>query len=184
VLDLSDRVQQALAAAQTQEKQSSPDRQFLKAVVGLVAIHAYVFRVDIACRDKVIASHARSYGREEEMLEPHHYLPVLLRKPGAFARATPIMKWPLPPVYETYHRRLREDRDNGAGTREYIRILMLLKDHGLPEVTAAVEQAAGLGLYGYDAVLTFFGGRSARKLCAVSLVQPNRVGHFDLLVSR
>ena len=31
-----------------------------------------------------------------------------------------------------------------GGTREYIRILMLLKDHPLQEVTAAVEQASTL----------------------------------------
>jgi transposase len=150
----------------------------------LVTIHAYVFRVAIACQDKVIASHARSYGREEEVLEPHHYLPVLLRKPGAFARATPIMKWPLPPAYETYHRRLRERREGGAGTREYIRILMLLKDHALQEVTDAVEQAASSGLYGYEAVRTFLGEEPGRKLCEVAQVWPNQVEHFDLLVRR
>jgi hypothetical protein len=32
----------------------------------------------------VVASHNRSYGREEEVLDPHHYLAVLLKKPGAF----------------------------------------------------------------------------------------------------
>ena len=149
-----------------------------------ITIHAYVFRVIVAFQDKVIASHARSYGREEEILEPHHYLPVLLRKPGAFARATPILKWPLPPAYETYHRRLRERRDGGAGTREYIRILMLLKDHELQEVTAAMEQAASSGLYGYEAVKAFLGEELARQLCEVSLVWPNRVEHFDLLVRR
>ena len=149
-----------------------------------ITMHAYVFRVAIACQDNIIATHARSYGREEEVLEPHHYLPVLLRKPGAFARATPMLKWPLPPVYETYHRRLRERLEGGAGTREYIRILMLLKDYALQEVTAAVEQAAGLGFYDYEAVTTFLGERPARQLGTVSRVWPNRVEHFDLLVCR
>ena len=110
----------------------------------LVTVHAYVFRVTMAYQDRVIASHVRSYGREEEVLEPHHYLPVLLRKPGAFARATPILKWPLPAVYEAYYRQLQERREGSGGTREYIRILMLLKDHPLQEVTAAVEQASTL----------------------------------------
>jgi transposase len=73
----------------------------------VVTVHAYVFRVEMAWRDQVIASHNRSYGREDEVLDPHHYLPVLLRKPGALARATPMLKWPLPPVYEAYHRKLR-----------------------------------------------------------------------------
>lgn len=149
-----------------------------------VTVHAYTFRLTVACQDKVIASHPRSYGREQEVLEPHHYLPVLLRKPGAFTRATPMLKWPLPPVYETYHRRLRERREGGAGTREYIRILMLLKDYALQEVTGAVEQAASSGLYGYEAVRTLLGEEPARQLSEVSLVWPNRVEHFDLLVCR
>jgi len=150
----------------------------------LVTIHAYVFRVAIAFQDKVIASHARSYGREEEVLEPHHYLPVLLRKPGAFARATPILKWPLPPVYEAYHRRLREHREGSEGVREYIRILMLLKDHPIKEVTAAVEQASRSGLYSYEVVKNSLVGGSARRPCELPPVWPNRVDHFDQLVGR
>jgi uncharacterized protein (DUF427 family) len=47
-----------------------------------VTVHAYVFRVEMAWQDRVIASHNRSYGREEKVLGPHHYLPLLLRKPG------------------------------------------------------------------------------------------------------
>jgi hypothetical protein len=48
----------------------------------VVTVHAYVFRVEMAWQDRVIASHNRSYGREEKVLGPHHYLPLLLRKPG------------------------------------------------------------------------------------------------------
>jgi hypothetical protein len=150
----------------------------------LVTVHAYVFTVIIAYQDRCLASHVRSYGREEEVLDPHHYLPVLLKKPGAFARATPILKWPLPAVYEAYHRQLQKRQEGSLGTREYIRILMLLKDHALQEVTAAVEQAADLGLYGYEAVKTFLRGEPRQNLGTVSWVWPNRVDHFDLLVCR
>ena len=149
----------------------------------LVTVHAYVFKVIMAYQDRVIAAHVRSYGRGEEVLDPHHYLPVLLRKPGAFARATPILKWPLPAVYEAYHRQLKS-REGSLGTREYIRILMLLKDHALHEVTAAVEQAADLGLYGYEAVKIFLRGEPRPNLGSVLRVWPNRVDHFDRLVCR
>jgi hypothetical protein len=138
--------------------------------------------VILAYQDRVIASHVRSYGRGEEVLDPHHYLAVLLKKPGAFARATPILKWPLPAVYAAYHRQLQKRQEGGAGTREYIRILMLLKDHALQEVTAAVEQAAGLSLYGYEAVRTFLRREPRQDFGAFSRVWPNRVDHFDQLV--
>ena len=65
---------------------------------------------------------------------------------GPWPRATPLVKWALPPVYEAYHRQLRDHRERSGGTREYIRILMLLKDNSLPEVTVAVEHAAALGI--------------------------------------
>ncbi|MFH1595083.1 MAG: IS21 family transposase [Pseudomonadota bacterium] len=149
----------------------------------VVTVHAYVFRVEIAWKDRVIASHSRSYDLEEEVLDPHHYLPVLLRKPGAFPRATPILKWPLSPVYEAYHRQLRDRREGSGGTREYIRILMLLKDHPLPEVTAAVEQAAEAGVYSYEGVRGWLGGlQDAYRSDSPPRVWPNRVDHFDRLV--
>ncbi len=124
-----------------------------------MTVRAYVFRVEIAWQDQVVATHRRSYGREEEVLDPHHYLPVLLKRPGAFPRATPILRWPLPPVYEAYRRQLQKRQEGSLGTRDYIRILLLLKNHALQEVTAAVEQAADLGLYGYEAIKTFLRGK-------------------------
>ena len=61
---------------------------------------------------------------------------------------------------------------------------MLLKDHALHEVTAAVEQAAGLGLYDCEAVTTFLRGEPRPNLGSVLRVWPNRVDHFDRLVCR
>jgi hypothetical protein len=138
----------------------------------VVTIRAYVFRVEIAWQDQVIASPSRSYGREEEVLNPHHYLPVLLKKPGAFPWATPILKWSLP-----------ELREGQGGTREYIRILMLLKNHPLPAVTAAVEQAAAIGVFSYEAVKSLLRGQPEPAWRHSPLpVWPNRVDHFDRLV--
>ncbi len=73
-------------------------------------------------------------------------------------------QWPLPAVYEAYHRQLQERRESQNGTREYIRILMLLQDHPLQEVTAAVEQAAAMGLYGYEAVKNLLSGQPEQRL--------------------
>ncbi len=149
----------------------------------LVTVRTYVFRVEIAWQDQVVASHNRSYGREEEVLDPHHYLAVLLKKPGAFPRATPILRWPLPAVYEAYHRQLQDHWENQNGTREYIRILMLLRDHPLPEVTAAVEKATAMGVYAYEAVKGLLNAQPERA-CRQALlpVWPTRVDHFDRLV--
>jgi hypothetical protein len=90
----------------------------------------------------------------------------------------------LPPVYETYHRYLQEHREGSVGTKEYIQVLMLLKDHPLPKVTAAVERALRSWLYGYEVVKTTLGGESVRQSCESPPVWPNRVDHFDQLLRR
>ena len=43
-----------------------------------VLVRASVERVEIVFGDKVIASHARSYAHGKDILNPYHYLPVLL----------------------------------------------------------------------------------------------------------
>ena len=153
-----------------------------------VTVKAFVFQVIIALAEKVIAVHARSYDHGEEVLDPHHYLPVLLRKPGAFERATPIISWPLPPVYETYRRRLKERHEGSQGIREYIRILMLLKDHPVDEVTTALEKALSYGIFSADGVVNLLSQVHQPATEIVSLqvnsppVLPNRVEQFDLLL--
>jgi hypothetical protein len=153
-----------------------------------VTVKAFVFQVAIALQETVIAVHERSYDREEEVLDPHHYLPVLLRKPGAFERATPILTWPLPPVYDRYRRHLKERHEGSRGIKEYIRILMLLKDHPLDEVTAAVENAMSFGISSCDGVVNLLSQLHEPLPEHVSLrvnsppVRPNSVDQFDLLL--
>ena len=123
----------------------------------VVTVWAYVFRVEIAWRDQVVASHSRSYGRKEEVLNPPPLPAGLAKEAGRFSPGDTDAEVAAAPVYEAHHRRLRERREGQGGTREYIRILMLLQDHALQEVTAAVVQAASCGLYGYESARTFLG---------------------------
>ena len=86
-------------------------------------------------------------------------------------------------MYEAYHRQLRDRREGQNGTREYIRILMLLQDHSLPAVTAAVEEAKAVGVYGYEAVKGLLNGLPESSFRHALLpVWPNRVDNFDRLV--
>jgi transposase len=43
-----------------------------------VLLRAYVDRVDIAHGERIIASHRRTYGHGQDILDPYHYVPVLL----------------------------------------------------------------------------------------------------------
>lgn len=52
------------------------------AAFSAVTVKAYVDQVQVIHRGAAIASHVRSYGRNESVLDPLHYLATLLRKPA------------------------------------------------------------------------------------------------------
>ncbi len=147
-----------------------------------------MFQVIISFKEKTIAVHERSYMGDDQVLDPQHYLPVLLQKPGAFDRATPVVKWSLPAVFSRYHMHLKDRLGHSGGTKEYIRILMLLKDSPVEEVTEAVKRATGLGIYSFDGVKNLlYQLLEPAKKCGLFEVRspevwPNQVNHFDRLL--
>jgi hypothetical protein len=72
----------------------------------------YPFQVEIyrSDRSEPIASHARCYGREQDVFDPVHYLALLQQRPGAFEHAKPLRLWRAswPPIYETLLRHLQD----------------------------------------------------------------------------
>jgi transposase len=132
-----------------------------------LVIKAYPFRVDILHLDQVIASHPRSWGQEQDVFDPLHYLPLLEQRPGAFEHAKPIRRWRegWPPVYERLLARLRADQPDGRGVQEFIRVLKLHQTHPPERVAQAVEQALEYGCIHADGV----------ELCLRQLLNPERL---------
>jgi transposase len=116
-----------------------------------VLVRGTVEEVVIACGAAVIARHVRSYAREDVLLEPLHYLPLLERKTGALDQAAPLAGWALPEAFLTL-RRLLEARLGKAGRREWVQVLRLLEVFRPEEVEAGVGEALRLGAIGFDAV--------------------------------
>jgi len=116
-----------------------------------VLVKGYVGEVVIACGAAIIARHPRSYGREEFIFDPLHYLALLEQKIGALDQAAPLQGWELPEAFGTLHR-LLEARMGKAGKREYVQVLRLLESFRLEDVEAAVHQALRLGTIGFDAI--------------------------------
>ena len=117
-----------------------------------VVVKGYVDEVVIVCGSEEIARHRRSYGREELIFEPRHYLALLgERKTGAFDQAAPLVGWALPEEF-LRRRRLLEARLGTPGPREYVQVLRLLEDFRLDAVRGAVQDAVRLGAIGFDAV--------------------------------
>jgi hypothetical protein len=130
-----------------------------------LVLKAYPFRVDILHLNEVLASHPRCYGREQDIFDPLHYLPLLEQRPGAFEHAKPIRRWreEWPPVYERFLERLQEQSLNGQGIREFVRVLKLHRDHPTQLVAQAVEQALEYGCIHADGV----------QLCLRQLLNPD-----------
>ena len=116
-----------------------------------VLVRGYVDQVVISCGSEVIASHPRSYERDDFVYDPIHYLPLLERKPGALDQAAPLQGWELPEEYRTL-RRLLEARMGRRGKREFVQVLRLLENFSHQEVHHAVKDALRLGALSFDAV--------------------------------
>jgi transposase len=117
-----------------------------------VLVRASVDRVEVVFKEKVIASHARCYERGKDVLDPYHYLPVLLRKPRAFRQAKPVRAYAWPPVFQQALAYLEERYPDGQGVKEYVRILTLKEEVGEKRLGEAVELALRYRCVGVDAV--------------------------------
>jgi len=108
-----------------------------------VVVKASTQTVCIYRHDQQVARHERCWQRERQIFEPLHYLPLLQRKPGSLDDARPLQHWPLPEAFATLRRRLEATREDGG--REYIRVLMLLREYRLEHVTIALQHALRWG---------------------------------------
>jgi len=119
-----------------------------------LVLRAYVFRVEILALNAVIATHVRSLGREQDILDPLHYLQLLAQRPGAFEHAIPLRRWRAqwPAVYERLLKQLRALWPDGRGLREFLAILKLHRDHPAELVEQAIQAALTLGAAHLDGV--------------------------------
>jgi transposase len=108
-------------------------------------------QVRIVFADEVVATHQRCWNHHRVIFDPIHYLALLERKPGALDVARPLEQWALPECFHILRRRLENERD-GAGTREYIKVLRLLESATIRQVADAVEYALGIGAIDGDAI--------------------------------
>jgi transposase len=119
-----------------------------------LVLKAYPLRVDILSLDVVLASHARCYGKNQDVFNPLHYLPLLEQRPGAFTHAKPLRRWreTWPPIYERLLAKLIGDENNGRGIREFVRILRLHETYPALLVEEAITQALEYGCLHSDGI--------------------------------
>lgn len=136
-------------------------------------LRAFVDRVEITDGAGVMAVHERCYGREQDILDVFHYLPLLKKRPGAFDHARPLKMWTHPAALDRYLARLRERLSYRAATLEFLRVMELCLTHSLDEVGVAVEKAMTLGSPGAGTVAYLLrASRPSREPAAMIATAP------------
>lgn len=103
-----------------------------------VAVRAYADRIVVRLEGEVVAEHVRAFGRDRTVYDPWHYVPVLVRKPGALRNGAPFRDWALPPNLEKVRRRLGR---GDAADRQFVEILAAAAEHGVEAIEAACAEA-------------------------------------------
>ncbi len=90
-------------------------------------------------------SNRRPHGceREQDILNPYHYLSLPAKRPRAFAHAQAIRQWQTswPPVYDIYHAALKQRLDIPEATSRFITILQLGQTYSEAILAEALQQA-------------------------------------------
>jgi len=103
-----------------------------------VSLRAYADRIVVVAGHEVIAEHKRRFTKNISYFEPWHYVPLLLRKPGALRDGAPFVEWQLPAamnkIKDLY-------MDSKGGDRDFVELLMQAQQHGMEAVAMACDLA-------------------------------------------
>lgn len=121
-----------------------------------VEIRAYADRIEIRQEGRIVGDHRRSFGRDQTVFDPWHYVPVLARKPGALRNGAPFKDWVLPSGLERVRRKLASAED---GDRQMVDILTTVLSDGLSAVEAACNEALRDGVHSADVILNILARR-------------------------
>jgi transposase len=135
----------------------------------MVLVRSHAERIVVLFDDAVVAEHARSFRRDQIIYDPWHYLPVLVRKPGALRNGAPFKDWDLPPALAQVRQRLKHHPDSD---RQFVKVLGRVLDHGLDAVEAACAEALAAGIANGDVILTVL-ARQRQPPPAPSITTPD-----------
>lgn len=127
----------------------------------MVLVRSHAERIVALLGEEVVAEHARQFKRDQVIYNPWHYLPILLRKPGALRNGAPFKDWDLPAGLAEIREKLRRHTD---GDRQFVKILSAMLEHGLAAVEAACEEALEAGIASGDVILTILARKRQPEL--------------------
>jgi len=106
-------------------------------------IELCIERVKVFYEGKKIGEHNRVFGVNKWVLDAHHYLEIIRRKPGAFESCKVINQWrpSWPMCLERLLKVLKEKYGGTKGIKEFISVLKLYKEYSEEEMESAIELA-------------------------------------------
>lgn len=117
-----------------------------------VQIKLFVDKVELWCQNERVATHDRSYGKGQFILEPTHYLNLLRTKPGSLDNARAFKGEPWGADFDLLRREL-EYRYDGEGTKKFIAVLLLFTEYDEEQVRQAVHRCVNRRAFSDEAVL-------------------------------
>ena len=100
-----------------------------------------------------ITEHPRSFGKDEYVLRPEHYLDLLERRPHAIPYARPIVKYDWPEGYWSFYEEMVERHGPGPAGRDFIKLLRCHMKYGGELVSAAISEARSAHISQADGVI-------------------------------
>ena len=122
----------------------------------MVLVRSHAERIVVLLGDEIVADHPRNFKRDQIIYDPWHYVPVLMKKPGALRNGAPFKDWALPPALSQVRTKLKNHAD---GDRQFVKVLGAVLDHGLEAVEAACAEAIQAGIASGDVILTVLARR-------------------------
>lgn len=139
-----------------------------------VNVKGYVDRVVIIDRDQVVAQHQRSYDSGQQVLDPRHFLATLERKPGCLDHANVFRQWQLPAAFTWLRQALAEQHGLVAGTRQFVRVLVLLDHHPDERLAWAIEDCRRNARVSVEAILERVQQRACREGAPIQSLDAGR----------
>ena len=121
-----------------------------------VDVHAYADRIVVKQDGIIVGEHIRRFGRNQTAYNPWHYVPVLVRKPGALRNGAPFKDWPLPGAIERVRRKLT---GTAEGDRQMVKVLAAVLTDGLQAVDAACAESLSANIASADVILNVLARR-------------------------
>ena len=108
-----------------------------------VVVLLYVERVEVFYRNKQLAKHKRTNGKEEWNLNPLHYLELMQQRPQGFKSSRVYKQWKeeWPEGMNQLLKRFCEYAGERKGIKEFIKVLNLFNEYKKSELLGAIEIA-------------------------------------------